>query len=140
MLSRIRLLRILGMRLGIWDRQPVRRRQVPSERHLRRPAVALVHLPIAAEIGRSFAAHVRSEPAAQRLWVRARGDGVELWLVTAPTDPETVYRLHEAGVRAEAQFPDFELCLHVLNARNYSQLDPSTSIPTGAVEVPLRPE
>ena len=95
---------------------------------------------ITGEIGRSFAERIRAEPTARALRVRAARGGVELWLVTAPADPDTAYRFYEAGAAVEAQFPDVELYLHVLNARNYPHVDPLTLIPAGAEEVPLRPE
>jgi hypothetical protein len=57
--------------------------------------------------------------------------------VTAPTESEATYRYYEAGAAVEAEFPDAEPYLHVLNARNYPHVDPATLIPTGAEEVRL---
>jgi hypothetical protein len=102
--------------------------------------VAIGQTPPLGEIERSFAERIRAEPAAQALHVRAHRETVELWLMTTPADYDTVRRLHEAGVAVEEQFPDVELRLHVLNARNYPGTDFTTLIPTGAEEIPLRQE
>jgi hypothetical protein len=102
--------------------------------------MAVSRRPSTGEIGQHFAKRVRSEAVARRLWVRPQRGTVELWLVTAPADPETVHRLHKAGTALEEQYPEAALRLHVLNARNYPHVDPATLIPEGAEEVPLRPE
>jgi hypothetical protein len=102
--------------------------------------VAIGHTPTISEIGRSFAERIRAESSPRALRVRAHRETVELWLVTAPVDYDTVHRIHEAGIALEEQFPDVELRLHVLNARNYPGTDPATLIPAGAEEIPLRQE
>jgi hypothetical protein len=92
------------------------------------------------QAGQALAKLVRAEPTARGLWVRAVRDYIELWLVTAPIDPDTVGRLHQAGLTVEDRFPGADLRLHVLNAANYPGIDAATIIPPGAEEIPLRSE
>ncbi len=97
--------------------------------------------PITAQAaGSALARAVRAEPTVLGLWVRAYRDYVELWLVTAPIEPDAVRRLQEAGLTVEDRFPEADLRLHILNARNYADLDPATLIPPGAEAISLRPD
>jgi len=102
--------------------------------------MAVDHQVTPRQAGQALAKLVCAEPAARGLWVRATRDYIELWLVTAPTGPDTVGRLHQAGLAVEDRFPGADLRLHVLNAANYPGADPATNIPPGAEEISLRSE
>jgi len=91
------------------------------------------------QAGSAFAALVRGEPDARRLWVRAVRDYVQLWLMTAPLEADEAPHLYAAGLALEQQFPDADLRLHVLNPRNYPGIDPANIISPDAEEIPLRP-
>jgi len=100
--------------------------------------VAIVDKASALEVGRAFAALVRAEPVARRLWVHPHHGWVDLWLVIDPADHETTLRLYGLTLPLFDRFPaDIVPRLHVLDPRNYGGLDPSDEVPREAVEIPL---
>ena len=91
----------------------------------------------ARDIGQTFAEAVRGEPAVRQLCVRPYPGGVELWLVTAPIDPDKELALHAASRLLYERFPDAEIDVHIINERHYPHLDAARIIPTGAKPIPL---
>ena len=97
-------------------------------------------LSLAQEIGRYWAELIQAEPAAERLWVRAARDYVELWLLAAPTvDDEIEMRLYEAANRVHDRFPHAYVRFHVLNPRHYRDGAVHSTVPADATEIALRP-
>ncbi len=89
------------------------------------------------EIGLALAKAIRAEPAVRGLWAVTKRDHVELWLVTEPTDMETTGRLLDASLPLHEQLPNARFLVHVLNARDYPDVDPSTLVPHDAQPIPL---
>src|SRR5690348_13993683 len=93
------------------------------------------------QIGHTLADVLAADQTARHLWVSYRGGIFELWLVTEPFEGlDPMRRLHGVTAALYEQFPSTPLRLHVLNPRNYPDADPSSLIPRGAQEIPLRPE
>ena len=91
----------------------------------------------AGQVGRSFAEAIRPEPAAKRLWFRARGETVEPWLLIEPGDVETERRLHALGALLYERFPELDFSLHILNPARYPRLNLSVIVPGQAEELPV---
>lgn len=92
------------------------------------------------QVARHFAAHVRGESAVRGLWLGARQDGIDLWLVTSDTESTVEDRLYEAGYALEEAFPEATIHLHLLSPRLCVDGDPDAALPPGLTEVPLRAE
>jgi hypothetical protein len=93
----------------------------------------------ARKLAETFAARLRTEPTARKLWVLEDDGQVELWLLTAPTDVATTLRLHTFAYACAAAFPELTVQLHVLNPAWYSTGDPTAALPflDAAEQVPL---
>lgn len=78
---------------------------------------------LAQRVGQQFAATLGEQPVVQSLWVSTNDDGVELWVVTAPTDPAGTRCLWVGSASFQDRFPEAEIRLHVLNRRNYPTVD-----------------
>ncbi|HEY7067081.1 MAG TPA: hypothetical protein VII06_36805 [Chloroflexota bacterium] len=78
---------------------------------------------VAQRAGQQLAAAVREHPAVESLWVSEDDEGIELWLVTAPTEPAVTSRLHAAGGPLYDQFPEAYVRFYVMNRRNFPAVD-----------------
>jgi hypothetical protein len=87
---------------------------------------------LAQQVGQQFAATLGDQPAVETLWISEDDYGIELWLVTAPTEPAVTRRLQAAEVLLQRQFPEPEIRLHVLNRRNFPDLDRGVTLPESA--------
>ena len=87
---------------------------------------------LARRVGRQYAAMVREQPTVESLWYSTEDDGVELWLVTAPSNIATTRRLWARTGSLLNQFPDADIRLHVLNRRNYPSVNLDVMLPEGA--------
>ncbi len=97
-----------------------------------------ISLDQAREIGRYWARLVQAQPAAQRMWVRAVRDYVELWLLTAPIDPASEAPFDEAAVAVHDRFPAAHVRFYVLNPCSFQDGDALSALPADAIEIPLR--
>jgi hypothetical protein len=92
----------------------------------------------AREIGRYWARLVQAQPAAQRMWVRAVRDYVELWLLTAPIEHDAELGLYEAADLVQDCFPEAPIRFGVLNPCHYDEGDALSALPMDAIEIPMR--
>src|SRR3712207_6007612 len=60
------------------------------------PMAAQEWTDLAQRAGAHLAATLGEQPAVQALWASADDEGLELWLVTAPTDGAVTLQLHAA--------------------------------------------
>lgn len=89
------------------------------------------------DMGHTFAEAIRGEQAVRQLWVRRHRGYLELWLLTAPTEPEIERQLYAAGVDLQREFPDADIDLHILNPRYADERELAEMIPPDAEKVPL---
>ncbi len=89
-------------------------------------------------IGGYWAELVQAQPAAQRLWVRAARDYVELWLLTAPVEPDAETPFDQAAVAVHDRFPGAHLRFYILNPCSFQNGDALSALPADAIEIPLR--
>src|ERR687885_695350 len=78
---------------------------------------------VAQRAGQQLAAAVREHPAVESLWVSEDDEGIELWLVTAPTEPAVTRRLHTNEGLLTRQFPEAYVRLYIMNRRNYPNVN-----------------
>jgi hypothetical protein len=88
---------------------------------------------LAQQIGQRFAAAVAEQPIVQTLWASPDEDGIELWLVTAPADPNVERPLYPATTALRRQFPDTDIRVNIINRRNYPTIDLNLVIPEKAI-------
>jgi hypothetical protein len=88
---------------------------------------------LAHEIGQRYAALVAEQPIVQALFASPDGDGIALWLVTAPADPAATRLLTACYTSLRQQLPETDIRLHILNRRNYPNVDPERVPPDGTI-------
>src|SRR5688572_12664298 len=88
---------------------------------------------LAQRAGAYLAATLGAQPAVQTLWASADDEGLELWLVTAPTEGAVVLQLQAAVTSRLRHFHEVQIRVHVLNRRNYPEFNPSLTLPDGAL-------
>jgi hypothetical protein len=88
---------------------------------------------LAHDIGQRYAALVAEQSIVESLWVSPDGDGIALWLVTAPADPAATRLLFPALNAVRTEFPEPEIRLHLLNRRNFPNVDPERVPPDTAI-------
>ena len=99
--------------------------------------MALTTHTYAEQLGRSLAAHASRECIVEELWVSTRPDGVDLWLVTQPTDMVTAGNLHGLADALYDAFERADFQLFVMNPRHFRG-DVHDALPRNAVQIPLR--
>ncbi len=90
------------------------------------------------EMARTLAALVGTETIVERLWMSTTGDGVEFWLLTAPTDADTERRLYDLTAALYERFPDVPTELHILNPSLFADGAALGLLPSHAEEIMLR--
>jgi hypothetical protein len=90
---------------------------------------------LARRAGEHLAATLSAHPVVQTLWATADDEGLELWLVTAPTEGAVELQLLAAVTPQLRQFHDAAVRLRILNRRNYPAFNPDVTLPDGAVLV-----
>ena len=88
---------------------------------------------LAQQIGQRYAAAVAEQPIVQALWASTYEDSIDLWLTTEYADPDATWPLHSSATALLMQFPELDLRVHVLNRRNYPNIDWDRVIPTHAI-------
>jgi hypothetical protein len=90
-------------------------------------------------IARQFAAAIRHEPAAKRLWVAPHRDYVELWLLTSPIALEMERPFFEVWRELTGEHAGANIRLHVLNPSLYADgVALEAYVPPAAEPVSLR--
>jgi hypothetical protein len=77
----------------------------------------------AQRVGQEYAATIGDQPVVQGVWVSTDDEGVDVWVVTAPSDPAGTRCLWAGYGAFQKRFPEAEIRLHVLNRRNYPTVD-----------------
>jgi hypothetical protein len=75
---------------------------------------------VAGELGVALAEAAEHEPLAQEIWVTVRRDGLHFWLITGLADDDGERRLFGLLDVLDAQFPEADFQLHILNPASYT--------------------
>lgn len=87
---------------------------------------------LAQRVGREYATTIGDQPVVEGVWVSTDDEGVDVWVVTAPTDPASARRLFIGYGAFQRRFQDAEIRLRVLNRRNFPSMDLDDLLPEDA--------